>query len=58
VPSESDHLFPESQQSGIFLLILPVQPGNFIILTVGIVISLLGITEFVSHEDQRRGLGQ
>ena len=43
LPAEADHIFTELIVLLVLLPVSPVQPGNLVILTVGIVIAKLGI---------------
>ena len=63
--SERDHMSGEQPVILILPLLMPVQPGNFIILTVGVVIAELGVQEFIpgekhgnpaAHEEDRHGV--
>ena len=48
--SKSYHPGNEVKEPGIPLQIAPVKPGDFIILTVGIIISILRISKFISGQ--------
>ena len=51
--SEPYQLPEKIEESAVGFKVLPVEPGNVIILTVSIIISALGITEFIAHEEHR-----
>ena len=58
LPSEANQHLPEIEYLLVLLPLAPVQPGDGIVLTIGIIIPLLGIPELISHKNQRCGLGQ
>src|SRR5699024_2835122 len=47
LPAQSDHKPEEFQKFPVFLRIFPVQPGDFIILAVGVVVSILSVSKFI-----------
>ena len=49
--SQSDHIPAEPEDLLIFLQQGPVQPGYFVVLTVGIVVAELGVAEFISRKE-------
>ena len=51
--SELDHIFEKFKKIMIFLQKVPVDPGNFIILAVSVVISTFGISEFITCKEHR-----
>ena len=54
LPAEADHIFTELIVLLVLLPVSPVQPGNLVILTVGIVIAKLGIQEFIPRNEHGR----
>ena len=54
LPAEADHIFTELIVLLVLLPVSPVQPGNLVILTVGIVIAKLGIQEFIPCKEHGR----
>ena len=51
--SELDHKFEKFEKIMIFLKKMPVDPGSFVILTVSVVISVFGVSEFVTCKEHR-----
>ena len=51
--SVGNHKPEKFKQIFVFFQKSPVQPGNFVILTVTVVISVLGISEFVTGKEHR-----
>ena len=47
--TEFYHLFEIAEDVGILLQIVPVEPGDFVVLTIGIVIALLGVAHIVAR---------
>ena len=41
------HVFAKFKMYSVFFKIFPIQPGNLIVLTIGIVISVLGVQKFI-----------
>ena len=54
--SKTDQFLYKRMDPLISLLAFPVYPANAVILTIGIVISFLGITDLISTVDHRRPL--
>src|ERR1700745_3687488 len=50
---ERNHAFKEPEYVLIRLELAPIEPANFVVLVVGIVVSELGIQEFVSSPEHR-----
>ena len=51
--AEMDHIFEEFEHIPVFLQKSPIQPGDDIILAIGVIISELRIAEFVSGKKHR-----
>ena len=50
----ADHKFEEFEQIAVFFKQIPVQPGNFIVLAISVVVSGLRITEFIPGQKHWR----
>ena len=48
--AELDDLFEVMEDVGILLQIIPIEPSDLVVLTVGIVVALLGIAHLVARE--------
>ena len=51
-------LLHKADQGPVSLLCLPVDPADFVVLAIGIVVALLGAGELVAGEQHRRALRQ
>jgi hypothetical protein len=56
--SELDHTFEESKHVPIALEKIPIQPGDFVVLVVGIVVPFLGVHEFVARAEHGGPVGE
>ena len=54
--AEMDDLFEVAEDVGVLLQIVPVKPGDFVVLTIGIVIAFLGVAHLVARQDHRDAL--
>ena len=54
---ERDELFHEIKHGGVVFNIVPVEPGYFVVLAVGVVVSVLRATHLVACDEHRRALG-
>ena len=54
--TELDHLFEIAEDVSILLQIIPVEPGNLVVLTISIVVALLGVAHLVAREYHRNTL--
>ena len=54
--AEMDDLLEVAEDVGVLLEIVPVEPGDFVVLTIGIVIALLGIAYLVAGQHHRDAL--
>ena len=48
--AEVDHQFPEAEQLAVFFQQWPVEPTDFVVLAIGVVVALLGAPDFVARE--------
>ena len=48
----------ELQEVGLRLVQVPVEPGQFVVLAIGVVVALLGAADFVAGQDHRHALGK
>src|SRR4029077_8645266 len=58
ISSERNHLLEELEDVLVGLELTPIQPSNFIILVIGIVVAELSIQELVAGAKHRRTVGQ
>src|ERR1700678_1909383 len=56
--AERNHLLEESKNILIGSELTPIQPANFVVLVVGIVVAKLRVQEFVAGAKHRRTVGQ
>ncbi len=54
--AEGDHLAGEAEQFGVVVDLVPVEPGQFVVLAVGVVVALLGPADLVAGEQHRDAL--
>ena len=52
--AKADHITEKIKQLPVLFQKPPVQPGNLVVLTVGVVVSILGIAEFISGQEHGR----
>ena len=52
--AEGDHVFEESEIISVHPQVIPVEPGNFVVLTVAVIVAVLGVAEFIAGEDHGR----
>ncbi len=55
---ECNHHTNETQHVAINLCLCPVEPTGFVILVVGVTVSLLGVEKLIAHAGHRRASGQ
>ena len=48
--AELDHLFEVAEDVGVLLQIVPVEPRDFIVLTIGVVVALLRVAHFIARQ--------
>jgi len=58
VEAQMNHLPHEVQNVGVSLTKAPIEPTDFVILAICIVVSELGSAQFISHEQHRRPDGE
>ena len=51
--AESDHKLEKLEKVAVFVQITPVEPGDLVILTIPVIVSVLGIAELISGEEHR-----
>src|SRR5436305_8582005 len=56
--AERNHLFEEAEQIMILFHEMPIEPTDLIILAVGVVVSLLGTSDFIASHKHRDALGE
>src|SRR5580698_4559417 len=56
--SEGDHVLEEAENVGVGLELLPIQPSDFVVLVVGIVVAKLRVQELVPGAEHRCTVGQ
>ena len=54
--AEVDDLLEETEDIGILVDVVPVEPANFIVLAIGIVVAELGVAHLVARQNHRNTL--
>ena len=49
--TERNHELEKPEEVSVFLNQLPIEPADFVILTIGVVISLLGVPDFITSQE-------
>ena len=52
-----DQSFKKVQHTGVLFSEVPVEPADFIVLAIGVVIAELGAAHFIAHQQHGRSLG-